>query len=51
MAPVPMRGKRNEPSFVAIIAQAVAQAYNVSIEELSRQTDSNIERIFGISLP
>ena len=48
MAPVPMRGKRNEPAFVAYVLQRLAEAYGVSEEELSNQTNANVARIFGI---
>ena len=48
MAPVPMRGKRNEPAFVAYVLQRLAEAYGVSEEELSNQTNANVARIFGL---
>ena len=48
MAPVPMRGQRNEPAFVAYVLQRLAEAYGVSEEELSNQTNANVARIFGI---
>ncbi|MBR2776381.1 MAG: TatD family hydrolase [Prevotella sp.] len=48
MAPVPMRGKRNEPAFVAYVLQRLAEAYGVSEEELSNQMNANVARIFGI---
>ncbi|MCR5131425.1 MAG: TatD family hydrolase [Prevotella sp.] len=46
MAPVPNRGKRNEPAFVALVLQRLAEAYGVSPEELNRQTNENAHRIF-----
>ena len=49
MAPVPMRGKRNEPAFVALVQRRLAEAYGVSEEEVSRQTDANVDRVFGIN--
>ena len=49
MAPVPMRGQRNEPTFVAYVLQRLALAYGVSEEEVVRQTDANVARIFGIN--
>ena len=48
MAPVPMRGKRNEPAFVAYVLERLAQAYGVSKEEVVRQTDANCEKILNI---
>lgn len=48
MAPVPHRGKRNEPAFVALVLQRLAEAYGVSQEEVERQTTENVRRVFGI---
>ena len=48
LAPVPHRGKRNEPAFVALTAQAVAGVRGISAEELAAQTTSNFERIFEL---
>lgn len=50
MAPVPMRGQRNEPSFVAYVLQRMAEAYGVSPDEVSRQTTANVSRVFGVKL-
>lgn len=49
MAPVPNRGQRNEPSFVALVMQRLAEAYGVSPEVVERQTNANVARVFGIS--
>lgn len=46
MAPVPMRGKRNESAFVRFVLQRMAQCYGVSEEEVARQTDENVSRVF-----
>ena len=48
MAPVPMRGQRNEPSYIVHVIDKLAAAYGVSAEEICRQTNENVERIFGI---
>ena len=50
MAPVPHRGKRNEPAFVRLVAEKLAQSYHVTLEEINRQTNENVKRIFNISL-
>lgn len=49
LAPVPMRGKRNEPAFVHYVAEAVAQLRGVSTEELADTAARNACRLFGIS--
>ncbi len=47
LAPVPHRGKRNEPSYVALTAQAVAQIKNISVEEVAEKTTENFFNLFG----
>jgi TatD DNase family protein len=49
LAPVPHRGKRNEPAFVAETAKAVADLKNVSIEELAKTTTQNCIDLFRLS--
>ena len=49
MAPVPMRGKRNEPAFVTHVLQLLAEAYGTSPEEVERLTNENVRRIFDLS--
>ena len=49
MAPVPMRGQRNEPAFVAHVAQRLAETYGVSISEVIRLTDENCKRVLNIT--
>ena len=48
LAPVPMRGKRNEPAFVHYVAEVVAQLRGVSTEELADTAACNACRLFGI---
>lgn len=50
MAPVPMRGQRNEPAFVAHVRRRLAEVYGVSEEEVSAATNANVARAFGIKL-
>ena len=50
IAPVPHRGQRNEPAFVAEVMRVLAAAYGVSEEEVARQTDANCEKILNISV-
>lgn len=46
LAPVPFRGKRNESSYVKIIAEALANSRNISVEEVAKVTSENAEKIF-----
>lgn len=48
MAPVPMRGQRNEPAFVAHVCRRLAEVYGVSEEEVSRLTSENAVRVLGL---
>lgn len=48
MAPVPHRGQRNESAFVVEVAKTLAQSYGVSVEDVARQTNENVRRVFGI---
>jgi len=48
MAPVPQRGQRNEPAYVAYVLQHLAQAYAVSPDELARRTTDNAIRVFHL---
>jgi TatD DNase family protein len=48
LAPVPKRGKRNEPSFVVHTAQRVAEARGESYDALCAQTRENTRRLFGL---
>ena len=46
LAPVPYRGKRNEPAYVAEIMQKMACIYNVLPEEVEKVTNANVKRVF-----
>lgn len=46
LAPVPMRGKRNEPAFARHTLDRLAQLYGVTAEEVANRTNANVERIF-----
>jgi TatD DNase family protein len=48
LAPVPYRGKRNESSYTLIIAQKLAEIYQVSVKEIAAITTENSKQIFGI---
>ena len=46
MAPVPMRGKRNESAFTLYVLKRLAESYGVSEDEIADKTTANAERIF-----
>jgi len=46
LAPVPFRGKRNEPSYIHYVAKKLADIKGMSIEEIARITTMNAERVF-----
>jgi len=48
MSPVPFRGKRNEPSNVNIIAKTIAELQHLSIEDVGRTTNYNVQQLFKI---
>ena len=48
LAPVPRRGKRNEPAFVASVAARVAELRGQSLEEVARVSSANARRLFGL---
>jgi TatD DNase family protein len=48
LAPVPYRGKRNEPSFVRAVAERVASVRGVPLDELIAATGENATRVFGL---
>ena len=47
LAPMPHRGKRNEPAYVAHTADVLADTIGMSVEDLSRQTTENFFRLFS----
>lgn len=48
LAPVPMRGKRNEPAYVRYVARQLAHLRGLSEEELGRLTSANFQRLFHL---
>ncbi len=49
LAPVPYRGKRNEPAFVKETAMQLAALQNVSFEEIAAMTTANFKKIFRVN--
>ena len=50
LAPVPHRGRPNEPAYVPAVGAAVAAAKGVSVEEIASATSANAASIFGLGL-
>lgn len=48
LAPVPMRGRRNEPAFLVHTAQVVAAEAGMTVEELGRTTAANARALFAL---
>ena len=51
LAPVPYRGKRNESSYLRIIAEKLAEIKNVSLEQVAETTSRTAAEIYNLSLP
>jgi len=50
LTPVPHRGKRNEPAFVRLAAERVAEVKGLTLEDVARITTKNVRDLFGIRL-
>ncbi|WP_058305637.1 TatD family hydrolase [Gracilibacillus massiliensis] len=48
LAPHPNRGKRNEPAYVKLVAEKIAELREQNFEEISTKTTENAKRFFGI---
>lgn len=48
LAPVPYRGKQNEPGYTRYVVEKIAELKGLSVEEVARQTTANAHRLFGI---
>ncbi|WP_417270390.1 TatD family hydrolase [Celeribacter sp.] len=46
LAPPPHRGRRNEPSYVALTAAKAAETFDMDVAELAAQTEANFDRLF-----
>nr|BAL54589.1 Mg-dependent DNase [uncultured prokaryote] len=47
LSPEPVRGRRNEPSFVVHVAKVLAEVTSLSYEDIERITSLNVKKIFG----
>lgn len=50
MAPVPLRGQRNEPANIRHVIARLADVYHVTEEEICRQTNENVKKVFEIQI-
>jgi len=50
LTPVPYRGKRNEPSYVRLAAERLAEVKGLMIDDVARITTKNVRDLFGIRL-
>ncbi len=48
LAPVPFRGKLNQPGYVKHVAEEIAKLRGVSVEEIATQTTKNFNKLFNI---
>lgn len=48
LAPVPFRGKENQPSYTRLIAEEIAKLREISVEEVERQTTLNAHHIYNL---
>lgn len=48
LTPVPYRGKRNEPSYIPLIAQKIAEILDIPVEDVAAKTSHNARSLFSI---
>ena len=46
LAPIPLRGKRNEPAYLVHTAAKVAELWGVGVDEVAARTSENVRRLF-----
>ena len=51
LAPVPFRGRDNEPAYVIKIGELLATLWSISLEQVAEVTTANFEQVFGVRLP
>ena len=51
LTPHPLRGKRNEPANVKLVAEVMATLRGITVDEVATATNRNVETLFGISVP
>ena len=48
LAPVPFRGKRNESSYIKLVAEKLAGVYDITVDEVAKITTKNAVRVFKL---
>jgi TatD DNase family protein len=51
LAPVPFRGRDNEPAYVIKVAEMLASLWDQSVADVAAQTTANFEAAFGVKVP
>jgi TatD DNase family protein len=51
LAPVPFRGRDNEPAYVVKVAELLAALWGISVDDVAARTTANFESAFGVTLP
>jgi TatD DNase family protein len=51
LAPVPHRGRENEPAYVVRVAELLSTLWGTSIEDVAARTTANFESVFSVRLP
>jgi TatD DNase family protein len=51
LTPHPHRGKRNEPAYVRLVAEAIARIRGIPLEQVARITTANAQALFGLESP
>lgn len=51
LAPMPYRGRQNQPAYVQYVAEALARVRNTSVDHIAEITRNNFYRLFGTSHP
>lgn len=50
MTPVPHRGERNEPAYIKLIAEKIAEVHHLTLHDVGKATSYNAYKLFGIGM-